>query len=114
MIKSHNRMWQNGILYTLAASIVTILMFVIAMPLYLIRGFVFMKLWNWFVFGQLSNFNMGWIVASGISMLVGWATAFTVPVKDESTKQEKIIRSTAEYFVPFLILFFGWILHLFV
>ena len=46
-------------IWALAGIIVTVVMAVVAFPVMLIRGFVLMKLWNWFVLGNLTNFNMG-------------------------------------------------------
>jgi hypothetical protein len=102
------------VVYSAASVIVGALVTMIGIPLCLLRGFVFMKLWNWFVFGSLSNYNMGWIIASGIAMIIGWTTAQTLPIKDQRTEKEKLLGFSADILAPFLILFFGWILHLFV
>lgn len=111
-LSSINWFW-DVFIWPVITLIVAGLMLVIGIPAMLIRGFVFMKLWNWFVVGTVTGINMTWIVASGIALMVSFLTAHTIGVKDERTPKEKYTAAGMEFIAPLFILFFGWILTLF-
>jgi hypothetical protein len=105
--------WWGALILPIAAAIIALFVMMIGLPIALIRGFVFMKLWNWFVTGTITGFNMTWILASGICLTIGFVTAQTFNVKDERTQSQKWATVGMEFVAPFLTLFLGWILTLF-
>jgi hypothetical protein len=75
------------------------------------RGFVIIKLWNYFVFP-----TWGWLapsipVAIGVAMMINYITHQNVDIKSpERSVKENIIRGLGVIFgAPLLIWFLGWI-----
>lgn len=90
--------------------ILAILGFLALMPLAsIIRGYCLSILWFWFLC-PLGVPEINIPLAIGISMIVGMLT-YENPKKDkEDTAKTLIVQSLL---LPIIILFFGWIVHLF-
>jgi hypothetical protein len=86
--------------------------FALFVPTLLIRGFVFSVLWGWFVV------PLG-VVAIGVAHAIGLTTVFgflTTHLTHYQRKQSDNPFGDAlgrMLVVPFLVLFFAWIVHLF-
>lgn len=83
----------------------------------IVRGFVIVKMWEWFISGPLDMPRISIPVAIGISFLVGMfingRREDSISIKDFSwSKFFSVTLSTIA--TALLILFFGWIVHFFV
>lgn len=81
---------------------------------YLLHGFVFVKLWTWFVVTTFGLSTIGLVPAIGLCIFVGFLTA-KFPNWDarRSHFQQKIERTTWIFLYPLMILGVGYIVHLF-
>lgn len=53
-------------------------------PLAILRGYVLMKLWQWFVVVQFGLAGLSWPIAIGLGTLIGYITITSVPYTDDS------------------------------
>ena len=83
--------------------------FVLAIPSYILNGFVIVKLWAWFIvpFG-LEPITM--VPAIGLGLIVGFLTEQRVP-SDDDKKFEPLVRM---YLSPLLTLLAGWVVTWFI
>lgn len=76
----------------------------------MLRGFVFTKLWGWFVVPLFDVPQLSTVYAIGIALLIGMFT--NRHDKEESSKDWGTIIVKA-FVTPLLVLFVGWIISLF-
>jgi hypothetical protein len=77
----------------------------ILIPVYLLRAYVLVKLWAWFMV-PLGIFEIGYAHAIGISLVVGFLTSQYIPAKD---KDNKWAAAAHTFLTPIMVLFIGWI-----
>jgi Zn-dependent protease len=93
-----------------------VLFVVLLVPVFLLDGYVFLRLWEWFVlpvFESAPTFNL--LQAIGLSALIGFATTNRVqPSDDDKTQSEKMSAFFMRYyFSPIFTLIIGYIITLF-
>ena len=79
---------------------------VVMLPLILLRAFVLVKLWSWFLV-PLGIFEINYAYAIGISLIVSYLTHQTEANKDENLDTKKYWLSAI--FQPLITLLIGWI-----
>jgi cytochrome bd-type quinol oxidase subunit 1 len=79
----------------------------------ILRGFVLVKMWSWFVVPQFHCAPLRIPVALGLAGLIWLLTYHELPdeKEDESTRMARSIAGA--FLLPLLALFFGWIYTLF-
>lgn len=91
----------------------TLLVLAMAMTLpgLLVRAFVFMKLWAWFVVVQFDLAALTLETAIGIGLIVSFLTLRSTPYVKEEAKAI-FTRALAHSFVsPAVVLLIGWVVH---
>jgi NADH:ubiquinone oxidoreductase subunit 6 (subunit J) len=106
--------WEDILIYMAAFWLVAVAFVVVTVPSLILNGFVFMKMWNWFVLGNLSSYKMTLVIGIALNVFVSFATSRMTATKDERTDKEKMVASLSYcLFAPLLVLLTGWILTLF-
>lgn len=81
---------------------------------YAVNGFVFSKLWQWFIITIFDLPPITVMQAIGISMVVGFLTYTQPPESSGKGPLENLIVAFFKLlFTALFALLFGWILHLF-
>lgn len=81
-----------------------------------LRGYVLSVLWAWFIVPQFDVKPLGIVSAIGVALVVGWLAKDTAPspVKDKKPFLETIVEGVfLSIAMPLMILFTGYIVHLF-
>ncbi len=94
--------------------LITVIYLIIAIPVTLLHGFVFQKIWHWFIF-PLGMADITLPHALGISMVIGYLT-HQIDIEQlmkERTKEEEIEKNINEIIFsvikPLMYLLIGWI-----
>ena len=85
---------------------------ILYIPNTLLRGWVIMKLWNWYV-QPITNHTLNLIPAIGISILALMLTKTDISTK-KMTTEEKITGYIFAFVSPLMSLFFGWAWYQFI
>jgi len=75
-----------------------------------LSGFVLVKVWAWFVVTTFSVHPLRIPQALGLSLIAHYATSSTTDAKEKCSTGEAIGMSII---APLMVLFIGWIYHLF-
>ena len=81
---------------------------------YLLYGAVFSVLWDWYVQSFFHLARMSVSESIGIIVLVSLLAHTYVPVKDNYSLHDYLVRQVDVTLVPLFAIGFGWFFHLFV
>lgn len=80
----------------------------------LLRGFVLVKIWGWFIVPLFHLPVLTLLPAIGLALVVGFMTYQYQYSKDERSTGEKVFESILLTFLyPLLVLLTGWVITLF-
>ncbi len=81
-----------------------------------VRSFVFMKLFNWFIAGTILNSTISFLGAFGILLIIGLFDVKNINnKKDLEVDSESVTNAVILYAVfPFIILLIGWLVSFYV
>ena len=104
----------NTLIGLLACSFVLFIMFIVTPLVAIIQGWVLTVLWSWFVVPTFRLPELSIPVAIGLSLIVGMFKGYNNPEKTENEDVYVKVTKVVMLFVgPFIVLFLGWIVTLF-
>ena len=107
MSSNDEKFWAGVIAVPLILITGAIVWFVLS----LIKGFVLTKLWAWFIVPVFELPMLKLWEAVGISMLLSYMT-FSGKTFYKNHKEDNITGTILSFTLPWIVLFFGWIVHL--
>jgi hypothetical protein len=97
---------------SLIACLGVILGFILIPLIAILQGWVFTVLWGWFVVPTFHAPELSIAVAIGLTIVVGMFRRVDIDMR-EKTSNEKLTEAIATIVMPFVFLFLGWIVTLF-
>ena len=96
----------------MVACLAAMLALVLIPLLAILQGWVLTVLWGWFVVPTFHAPELNIVTAIGLTLVVGMFKGYSVKTGKKS-ENEKLTEAVAVVIMPFIFLFLGWIVHLF-